>query len=88
MLRVDLVTLKTLDNSWIFWKISLWVKHKEYNQPEFEIPCFQWSHLTLHYNFYILIGIFGVTYCTVREASKNVFNPGQNIVNKFLKLIK
>ena len=42
---------------------------------------------TLHYNFYILIGISGVTYCTLGEVSKNAFNPGQNIVDKFLKLI-
>ena len=43
---------------------------------------------TLHHNFYILVRISGVTYCTLREVIKNAFNPGQNIVDKVLNLIK
>ena len=49
---------------------------------------FDGNFRTLQHNFYILIRISGVTYCTFREVSKNAFNPGQNIVDKFLKLIK
>ena len=44
-------------------------------------------NLAFHRNFYILLGISGVTYCTLREVSKNDFNSVQNIVVKFLKLI-
>ena len=40
------------------------------------------------HDFYVLIGISRVTYCTLRKVKKNTFNPGQNVVDKFLKLIK
>ena len=43
--------------------------------------------LAFHYDFYILIGISRVTYCTFREVSKNAFNSGQNVVDKFLKVL-
>ena len=44
--------------------------------------------LAFHCNFYILVEISGVTHCTLREVSKNDVNSGQNIVVKFLKLIR
>ena len=45
-------------------------------------------HLTLHYIFYIWIWTSGVACFTWWEVSKNAFNPGQSIVNIYLKLIK
>ena len=40
------------------------------------------------YIFWILLRISDVIHCTLRELRKNALNPGQDIVNILLKLMK